>query len=264
MNNKPYINDLESLEREPSPKGAGSGRDEEAEARFSAELGAFLASPSAERGSVESRNESSGTIFFTSIEDRIDRFNQIEKTVTIKEKVEVQPASLPNPIRSVVSEKSVKQTVDVGKFVSKSVWDLFKDYVFFSGKEKKKDPRTVEEEVKKNRNKQSFLDSLRGIGKSKSFEAKLRDSAEQVSRKLGGNLSYEGSVTETLEVRIDVETLLNKKNSELSENELRAKRARAIQAASGTKKVRGQKAQQEMNPEKGMNAGQRNAYTQAG
>lgn len=264
MNNKPYTNELESLEREPSPEGAGSGRDEEAEARFSGEFGAFLSARTEGNKNREVVKESSGTIFFTNIVERIDRFNQIEKTVIVEEKAEVESASLPNPVRNVVSEKTVKQTVAAIVMVGKSIFELLKDYVFFSGKEKKRDPKKIEEEAKKNRNDQSFFEALKRIGKSLSYESKQRDGAEQVNRKLGGNLSYQGYVTETLEVRVDVETLLNKKNSEMSENELRAKRARAIQAASGGKKVRGQMAQQEMNPEKGINAGQRNAYTQAG
>jgi Holliday junction resolvasome RuvABC DNA-binding subunit len=200
-------------------------------------------------------------------EKRVVKFNQVEPAIVEQQSEDKPKIEIPNPVVNVVSEKNLKQAADAGKLVSKSIIDLFKDYIFFSTKkEKKKAPAQLEKEAKQNANKRSFFDSLRQLGgKSKLYEARLKENAEQVSRKLGGNLSYEGTIQESMEVRIDIESLMDKKNSELNASELSAKRARAVQAASGGKSKSGHRAaKQEMNPEKGMNAGQRNAYTQAG
>lgn len=265
--NRINTNHLESLEIEQSLEAVASVRDTEAEERFSAEFAAFLSPETPVRLDTETPKESSGTIYFTSIEERVVKFNQVEPTIVEQQSEDKPKIVIPNPVVNVMSEKNLKQATDAGKLVSKSIIDLFKDYIFFSTKkEKKKDPAQLEKEAKQNANKRSFFDSLRQLGgKNKLYEVRLKESAEHVSRKLGGNLSYEGTIQESMEVRIDIESLMDKKNSELNASELSAKRARAVQAASGGKSKPGHRvAKQEMNPEKGLNAGQRNAYTQAG
>lgn len=255
-NQKVYINEFELLERESDSEIPDPIRTKEVEEQFSREFGAYLSSKTAENKPLVESTESSGTIYFSSVEERVRVFNTQAETKS------ESPGRIGEVVSEIVNEKTIQQTVEATKIVSKSIFELFKDYIFFPSKVKKEDPGKAAEEAKKSNNKRGFMESLRGIGRSGGVEQRMRQGAEQISRKLGGNLSYQGNMSESMEVRVDVETLMNKKNSELTENELRAKRARSVQVASG-KRGRSQ-AKQEINPEKGINAGQRNAYTQAG
>jgi hypothetical protein len=131
------MNQIESLEIEPSIETVASTRDIEAEERFSAEFSAFLSSEAPVRRDTETIKESSGTIYFTSIEERVVKFNQVEPAIVEQQSEDKPKIEIPNPVVNVVSEKNLKQAADAGKLVSKSIIDLFKDYIFFSTKRKK-------------------------------------------------------------------------------------------------------------------------------
>lgn len=238
-----FENEVEVIERtSSSTKPIGEQKQSKRDEEFSREFSAFLTRSSEARAEVR---ENKGTIVFNTPEVAVNVATEIIGAIASKETL-----------------KSVKQA---NVLAGQSIFELLKDYVFFRVKKEKNEQKNPEE-LKKEANKKSFYQSLKQfVGLGSERKLKLRKEAENINAKLGGNLSFEGVVSESMDIRVDIETLLNKKNSEMNERELQAKRARAIAMASKGKGKRGMvPVKQELNPEKGINAGQRNAYTQAG
>lgn len=103
-------------------------------------------------------------------------------------------------------------------------------------------PEQYEQEKKKQsiyRNKKGFFAQLRSFGGNLGIRRALENKGQNINSTVGLNTAFEGSIDkQTGEVRIDLQILAEKKNSEMNENELKAKKQQQMAAVTGSKSLR--------------------------
>ncbi len=131
-----------------------------------------------------------------------------------------------------------------GRFGFKAIKSLFVENILQPKKNPKLEarqkmtPDQLKEEDKKQvqkRNKASFFSQLRQIMRGSSgMERVLNNKRQNINMQVGFNAAFEGSIDEkTGGMRIDLQILADKKNSEMQASELKAKKQQQIAAVSG-------------------------------
>lgn len=138
----------------------------------------------------------------------------------------------------------------IGRLVSafrSDLWELFSSNVLGHGQKKaapdtteaKKEEEKRKKEGEKIKNKTNFFRSLNTARNSLENRVMLHGKREDTNKKIkSGNVSYEGTVDDSGKVRIDVEILIDKANSQLAAEQLKAKREKML---AKTNKSRGKK-----------------------
>lgn len=135
-----------------------------------------------------------------------------------------------------------KKGVALGKDVNFALKDLFINYIFIGmGKPKEqKTPEQKEKEAIQKTNKKGFFDSLKGFSNfflSIDRKTALNRQREDINKKVGPtNLSFEEILSNSGQVRVDIQTELDRKNSELEANQVKQKREKQLSFINGKKK----------------------------
>lgn len=125
-----------------------------------------------------------------------------------------------------------KKTKTASKDVKVAIWDLFKNYIMV--KPEKKDAQKKEE-----KKKAPAPFNLRP-GMSEDRKQQIQKQAEDINRRLKTrNTSYEGVLNPDGSIRADIQTLLDKTNSELAEADLKKKKESQMAALKGSGKKGG-------------------------
>ncbi len=152
-----------------------------------------------------------------------------------------------------LAEKGQQTVVNTGSLLADSIVDLFKEDVLANPEPKKEEPKTqiggkTELNFNKPKEEEKMNEKVRVIEFRKQFtqdekellakEARKKAMAKQrenVIKIVGGisNLSYEDVMDEDGKMRLDIEALYNKKNSEMAEAELKKQKQNQVKAATG-------------------------------
>lgn len=187
--------------------------------------------------SIPEQLEENGVDTFTPPAEFLPRSRTIFEALDFKEFFAIS--------RNLITKKTF--TKDTGKAaIEGAVIENLKAIFGFGEKKRptEKDPKKIEAERKKqlqNRNKGTFFANLRDITRGINSDVKrmLDGKRKGLNQTIGVSSAYEGSLDQrTGEVRIDLEILAEKKNSEMKETELKAKKEAQMAAVAGKKDLK--------------------------